>query len=124
MQEFNQYVKPSSMSSNMCQVIGFGRSGKGGKIGVYENKVILNKLYKSDFKMFQLQKKFMGVKDFGGRQILGMVRDESFITYPRGGMGSACNGDSGGPFICNIGGAWKQFGILGHELNLKTQGFL
>ena len=65
-----------------------------------------------------MQKKWTGVKDFKAKTV--MHRDESFITYPRGSSGSACNGDSGGPFVCNIGGVWKQFGIAGQELIIKN----
>lgn len=38
-EEFNKFVKPNSASKDMCVVIGFGRSGKGGA-RVWEDKVI------------------------------------------------------------------------------------
>ena len=45
-----------------------------------------------------------------------LSRGEAFIVYAVGGgsvRGSACSGDSGGPYVCNIGGVWKQFGVAG-----------
>ena len=73
----------------------------------------LSEMYKPDFKLFQLQKLYKGVSVNGPYKT--MERPESFIIKPRT-KGSACNGDSGGPYLCNIGGVWKQFGIAGQEL--------
>ena len=67
-------------------------------------------VYRSCIYIFQLQKLFKGVKE--GSPYKSLKREESFIIYPRT-SGSACNGDSGGPYLCNIGGVWKQFGIAG-----------
>ena len=44
---------------------------------------------------------------------LARGESEVFVIRANSGWGSACSGDSGSPFVCNIGGVWKQFGIAG-----------
>lgn len=63
---------------------------------------------------FQLQKLYKGVQEDSPYR--NFERPESFIVKAREkGARSSCGGDSGGPFVCNIRGVKKQFGIAGSE---------
>ena len=98
----------------MCQVIGIGISGVKGthnaKRNEYKRKVsclIRSSLFNPSF---QYQKLFKGVAHNTPYDKQGRVCG-TFVVKARTPGASTCRGDSGGPFVCNINGQMKQFGV-------------
>ena len=98
----------------MCQVIGIGMSGVKGthnsKRNEYKRKVnyiIWSSLFNPSF---QYQKLFKGVAHNTPYDKQGRVCG-TFVVKARTPGASSCRGDDGGPFVCNINGQMKQFGV-------------
>jgi len=90
--EYNQYVKTGKAS---CVIVGMGRSHSSGQY-----KPQLQKLSMKVHPSSQVFLHYFKPQSWG-------ISTESAEGAGKGG----CNGDSGGPFFCNVNGVRKQFGV-------------
>jgi len=107
--QYNQYVQPACLPSgdpqpgSTCVLTGWGKIQHPGQM--YHVLQQVNLPVVSNF--------VCNAKNYPS---IGIQIQPSMICAGDGGATrrSGCHGDSGGPFVCNIGGRWELHGAVSH----------
>lgn len=106
---FNNYVQPACLPSadipvgTECYVTGWGKIRRRGKMHSYLQQGV----------MPVVSNKVCHAKSI---KALGMPITETMVCAGSGGKNriNGCHGDSGGPFVCKVGGKWQLHGVVSH----------